>query len=160
MNSPELIRLLEEKDLRLELKMHPIISGEKDMFDFKSDRVTLAADTVQVEEYSMFITDFSSFVFDYAYLNRPIMYFVPDYAQFKSGMGHYKDLDLPFDQAFGHLVLEAEDAVDEVKRISDRDFEVDQFFHDRMKDFYFDFSDGCAEALYRYCMEYMKDDEA
>ena len=159
-NSPDLIRLLEEKDLRLELKMHPIISGEKDMFDFQSDRVTLAADTVKVEEYCMFITDFSSFVFDYAYLNRPIMYFVPDYEQFKSGMGHYKDLDLPFDQAFGHLVLEARDAADEVKRIADRDFEVDQVFHDRMKDFYFDFEGRCAEGLYQYCMEYMKDNEA
>jgi CDP-glycerol glycerophosphotransferase (TagB/SpsB family) len=158
-NSPELIRLLEEKNIRLELKMHPIISEEKDMFAFKSDRVSLAADTVKVEEYCMFITDFSSFVFDYAYLNRPIMYFVPDYEQFKSGMGHYKDLDLPFEKAFGHLVLEAQDAVNEVKRIAEREFEVDQVFHDRMKDFYFDFSNGCAEALYRYCMGYMKDNE-
>lgn len=159
-NSPELIKLLEDKDLHLELKMHPIIAGAKDLFDFQSDRVTLAADTVNVEEYCMFITDFSSFVFDYAYLNRPIMYFVPDYEQFRSGMGHYKDLDLPFDQAFGHLVLEAEDAVLEVKRIAERDFEVDQVFYDRMKDFYFDFSGGCAEALYQYCMEYMKDNES
>lgn len=158
-NSPDLIRLLEEKDLRLELKMHPIISSEKDLFDFQSERVSLAEDTVQVEEYCMFITDFSSFVFDYAYLNRPIMYFVPDYEQFKSGMGHYKDLDLPFDQAFGHLVLEAQDAVDEVKRIAERDFVVDQIFRDRMKDFYFDFGSGCAAALYQYCMEYMKDNE-
>ena len=159
-NSPELIRVLEEKDLHLELKMHPIISGEKDLFDFRSDRVTMAADTVNVEDYCMFITDFSSFVFDYAYLNRPIMYFVPDYEQFKSGMGHYKDLDLPFDKAFGHLVLEAQDAVDEVRNVAERDFEVEPVFHDRMKDFYFDFSGGCAAALYQYCMEYMKDNES
>lgn len=41
---------------------------------------------VDVADYKAFVTDFSSFVFDFAYLNRPIMYFVPDYPQFKSGM--------------------------------------------------------------------------
>lgn len=154
-NSPKLIRLLEENDLQLELKMHPIISSAKDLFVIQSDRVSMAADTVNVEEYCMFITDFSSFVFDYAYLNRPILYFVPDYEQFKSGMGHYKDLDLPFDQAFGPLVLEADDAVKAVKRAAERNFQVETLYHDRMKDFYFDFGDSCAETLYHYCLSYL-----
>ena len=41
----------------------------------------------------LFITDFSSYVFDYACLNRPIMYYVTDYEQFKSGLNDYKELD-------------------------------------------------------------------
>ena len=43
-----------------------------------------------IEDYKMFITDFSSFVFDFACLCRPVLYFVPDYGQFKAGMNHYR----------------------------------------------------------------------
>ena len=46
----------------------------------------MAGAHVDIEDYKMFITDFSSFVFDFACLCRPVLYFVPDYGQFKAGM--------------------------------------------------------------------------
>ena len=159
LHSDYLMGLLEDNDIILEMKLHPILSGYDDLFEVTTDCIRMADTNVHVEEYCMFITDYSSYVFDYAYLNRPIMYFVPDYDQFKSGMGHYRELDLPFEKAFGHLVLDAEDAVQEVARIIHRNFTVEPVFSERMQHFYFDFSGGCAESTYQYCMRYMEEND-
>ena len=95
------------------------------------------------------ITDFSSYVFDYACLNRPIMYYVTDYEQFKSGMNHYKELDLPFDKAFGPLFVKDDDVIKYLNCISERKFEPEDLYYQRMKDFFLPL-DNCAEKLYQY----------
>ena len=112
---------------------------------------------VEVADYKAFVTDFSSFVFDFAYLNRPVMYFVPDYPQFKSGMNHYRDLDLPFEDAFGHMFTDAHKAAECLCDIIDRDFVPEEPFGERMKNFYFDFDGNCAENLYQFVTEQDKE---
>ena len=79
------------------------------------------------------------------------MYFVPDMEQFKSGMNHYRELDLPFEDAFGHLVLEAEDAVKEVASIINNKYEAEPVYKQRMEEFFYN-EDNYAEALYNYLM--------
>ena len=154
-SSPELAEILEKNNCTFEIKMHPIISELGDVFTYQSDHIRMADAEVNVDEYCMFITDYSSYVFDYAYLNRPIMYFVPDYEQFRSGMGHYKDLDLPFEKAFGPLVLEAKDAVAQIKRIAEQNFKTDDVYSERMENFFFDFGESAAEGTYRQNLEYV-----
>lgn len=149
LSSKQLIKVLEEKDIYLDFKLHPIIKDAKNLFNFDNLRVSIAPDEVKVEDYKMFITDFSSYVFDFGYLSRPIMYFVPDMQQFKAGMNHYRELELPWEEAFGKLVLEAEEAVNEVLRIIDNDFIPDPIFKERMDNFYLPL-DSCAEKLYQY----------
>lgn len=152
LSDERLYNVLKEKDLHLDFKLHPIIKEAKNLFPVENDRIHMAPETVELEDYKLFITDFSSFVFDFVYLNRPIMYFVPDMDQFKSGMNHYRELDLPFEKAFGDLVLEADDAVKEVISIIRRDFETEQVYEGRMREFFFE-TDHCAEALYQYLIK-------
>ncbi len=152
LESPELHEILEKEDMYLDVKLHPIIADAKGLFDIKSPRVVLAGAHVDVEDYKAFITDFSSFVFDFAYLNRPVLYFVPDYGQFKAGMNHYRELDLPFEEAFGPLVLEAEKAVEEVKKMAELKFEPQQPYKERMDKFYYPL-ENCAEELYKFVQE-------
>ena len=152
LESPELHEILESEDMYLDVKLHPIIADAKGLFDIKSPRVVLAGAHVDVEDYKAFITDFSSFVFDFAYLNRPVLYFVPDYGQFKAGMNHYRELDLPFEEAFGPLVLEAEKAVEEVKKMAGLGFEPEEIYKERMDKFYYPL-EICAEELYKFVQE-------
>lgn len=153
LNDPKLHRILEEKDLYLDFKPHPIIfESVKDLFDFDSDRIVITKSEVNITDYKLFITDFSSFVFDYACLSRPVMYFVPDMPQFKAGMNHYRKLDLPFEKAFGNLTTEPEAAVAEAIRIIENDFVPDAVYKERMDDFFVPL-DNCAEKLYKYLME-------
>lgn len=147
--SPKLHEMLEKHDMTLELKLHPIISSATDLFNITSDRIVYAASDVDVADYKIFMTDFSSFVFDYACLVRPILYFVPDYPQFKSGMGHYRDLDLPFEDAFGPLSLNAEDTVANLEKVLTADCEPEAIYKERMENFYYPLN-NCAERLYEY----------
>ena len=66
--------------------------------------------TVKEEEYAIFITDFSSYVFDFAYLGRSILYFFPDYEELSSGMSDYRDYHLPFQGTSSRFADNAEDA--------------------------------------------------
>ena len=149
LSSPELYKALEENDMYLDFKLHPIIKGAKNLFNCENDRIRLAPESVDVEDYKIFVTDYSSFVFDFVYLRRGILYFVPDMDQFKSGMNHYRELDLPFEKAFGPLVLEPEDAVREVTKLIRQDGVASPLYRDRMQNFFFD-NARCAEGLYQY----------
>ena len=151
LNSKKLENFLAEKDLYIDFKIHPIFAPYLGCFEKNNSRVCFAGKSVKDEEYAMFITDFSSFVFDFAYLKRPIMYFVPDMIQFKSGMNLYRKLDLPFEKAFGKLTTEPEAAVQEVVRIIDNDFIPDKEYKDRMDSFFLPL-ENCSEKLYQYLM--------
>ena len=76
-----------------------------------------------------------------------MLYFVPDYGQFKAGMNHYRELDLPFEKAFGSLVLDPDGAVEEIKKAAENGFEPEPVYAERMRNFYYPL-ENCAEALY------------
>lgn len=149
LNHSKLHKMLEENDLYLDFKLHPIFKIYQDCFELISHRIVFADDTVKDEEYAIFVTDFSSFVFDFAYLEKPIVYFVPDYEEFLSGMNQYRELDLPFDKAFGKLVLDVDAAVDELERIINRGMKVEEKFRERMKKFYIPMTEN-SEKIYQY----------
>lgn len=76
LNSAELSAFLSKYDLTLDFKPHPMFEKYSEMFDLRNSRVELA-ENVKAEEYLIFITDFSSYVFDFAYLSIPVVYFFP-----------------------------------------------------------------------------------
>lgn len=144
---------LEQSKVYLDIKLHPIIANLADLFQIDCKYINMINGDVDVADYKAFVTDFSSFVFDFAYLTRPIMYFVPDYPQFKSGMNHYRDLDLPFDEAFGHMFTDAHKAASCLCDIIDRKFVPEDIYAERMENFYFKFNGHCAENLYKFVVE-------
>ncbi len=152
LNAPELEEVLAENDIYLDFKIHPIFMPYLHFFDNNNTHVSFAGGSVKDEEYAAFITDFSSFVFDFAYLKRPIMYFVPDYLQVKSGMNQYRELDLPFEKAFGKMVTDVESAINEISDIIKNDFNPNSVFEERMNNFYLPLK-NCSEKLYQYLLE-------
>lgn len=145
----KLITYLEQNDIVLDFKLHPIALNTKEHFEIKSNNIHILTEAVDLSEYSMFITDFSSYVFDYAYLKRPIAYFVPDMSEFKQGQNHYRELDLPFEKAFGNLLITPEEIRNEVIRIAQNNFVADSSFKNRMNDFYLPLN-NCCEKLYKF----------
>ena len=55
--------------------------------------------------------------------------------------------DLPFEKAFGPLVLDPESAVEEIKKAAENGFEPEKIYAERMRNFYYPL-ENCAEALY------------
>lgn len=153
LSDKKLHRCLEENNIYLDIKLHPIIANLKGLFDIDCEKINMINGNVEVGDYKAFVTDFSSYVFDFAYLNRPIMYFVPDYPQFKAGMNHYRDLDLPFDEAFGKMFTEADKAAECLCEIIENGFVPEKVFAERMENFYFKFDGNCSENLYKFVVE-------
>lgn len=146
-NSDHLKQLLEDNDLYLDFKLHPIFELYKDEFKIENPRITLAESAVDLADYKICITDFSSFVFDFVYCNKPVLYFMPDYYMFKSGMHTYRELDIPLEDGFGKLAIEPEDLVRNIEEIIQNNFEIPMEY--RVKtDHFFTYYDNHAKRTY------------
>jgi len=155
--SPELHKLLEENDLILDFKNHPIFAGYNDLFKVESDRITISSGDTVTDDYLVMITDYSSIVFDFVYLQRPIIYFVPDYDDFKNGISHgYNKLDLPLEDGFGELTLDANGLLSELKASVQRDFLAEKKYLNKMESFFIHNDKKQRERLYEYLLNRKK----
>ncbi len=149
LTSEELNEILVENDLYLDAKLHQNMRDALQYFEFTMPRINLIIDDVDVADYKLFITDISSYVFDYAYLDRAILYFMPDKEKFDSGMNHYRKLHIPLEKGFGPVTYEVEEAIDEIKKFIKNDFSFDDIYRNRMESFYLPM-ENCQESLYNY----------
>lgn len=93
LSSEKLKMLLEQHDYTLDFKLHPIFEVYRHCFDIESERVHMVNGAEPIGQYDIFITDFSSFAFDFLYLGRKAFSFIPDEMQFKSGMNGYREIE-------------------------------------------------------------------
>lgn len=93
LNSEKLEELLEKYDYTLDFKLHPIFSCYEKCFEIKNKRVKMINSSKKIEKYEKFITDFSSFMFDFLYLDRQVYSFIPDEMQFRCGMNSYREIE-------------------------------------------------------------------
>ncbi len=93
LHSEALAAWLAEHDYTLDFKLHPIFAVYSDLFHAESDRIHMVRTAEPIEQYEMFITDFSSFLFDFLYLGRKVFSYIPDEMQFRSGMNTYREIE-------------------------------------------------------------------
>lgn len=142
LKSKSLNDYLKENNLVLDIKMHPNLSGYNNLF-YTNDNIQIIDSNVNLDEYKLFITDFSSFQFDYIKLIRPIIYFIPDYDEFISGLHTYRKLDLKYEDAFGPLCKNSTEMIQELTKIIDNNFVMDKKYKDRMINFFYKVDDPC-----------------
>ena len=108
--------------------------------------------SVDENDYSVLITDFSSYVFDFVYADCNIMYFMPDRTEFDAGLNQYRLLDLPLEDAFGPYSSSADEAVSCLKRIlAYRSGEADEqldAYRERGKSFFLHHDHDNSQRLY------------
>ncbi len=149
LNSEKLAEILEKYDLTLDFKNHPIFADYDRLFDVKNSRVRVTQDKNEMQDYLAMITDYSSIVFDFVYLNRPILYFVPDYEQFRAGITHgYNQLDLPLEEGFGDVTENCEQLLASLEYLASNNFEPKPIYGERMEKFFASRKKDHAEALY------------
>lgn len=147
LSSEKLYNLLEKNDWYLDFKPHPIFAGYSKYYTFKNSRIRMP-DSVNQNEYKLLITDFSSFVFDFIYLKTAIIYFLPDYVQFKAGMNDYREIDIPFENGFGELTETTDEAVNAIDRIIHNDgFPLDKY-RKKTDSFFINYDKSCRDRLY------------
>lgn len=146
LNSPELASLLEKYDYTLDFKNHPIFKDYDKYFKVNNPRISVTQKIDDMDKYALMITDYSSIVFDFVYLDRPILYFVPDYELFRAGITHdYNELDLPLEEAFGALSMNANELLANLEKLIVNDMKPDEVYAKRCKEFFITKSDHCQK---------------
>ena len=134
-NDPKFISFLEKNKIYFDIKLHPIFMKYSDFFEYKSKYINICNTDVNLKEYKVLITDFSSFQFDFIDNNRPIIYYIPDKSEYSAGLHTYRNLDLPYEKAFGNLYYDYNDLVEELIKLGKNKFKVDAKISKRMKSF-------------------------
>lgn len=147
LSSPRLKKALEDNGYVLDFKLHPNFKFYDKYYDVDGETIRIADKTVDEFSYSIFITDFSSFVFDFIYLKRPILYFVPDKDLFDAGLNHYRELDIPLDKGFGELSTTCEKAIDDVIALIENNCVPEEKYVNKMNGLFFDIENH-SEELY------------
>lgn len=155
LNSKELGDLLDRYDITLDFKNHPTFADYIKHFHCDNPRVNiLGGGEIRMEDYLVMITDFSSIVFDFVYLERPVLYFVPDYTLFKAGVTHnYRELDIPIEDGFGEFTQTAAELIESLRRLAENKFQPAPQYAEKMKGFFLDRGKSHSDKLYEALMK-------
>ena len=140
LENPSLLRLLEERDLKLIFYPHIELQKELDKFRAPSERVILASwrdyDVQQLlMRCSLLITDYSSVFFDAGYMEKPVIYYQFDQEEFRKF--HYQEGYFSYEEhGFGPVVLTEDALVDAVRECAGNDFRMQEKYRDRLEAFY------------------------
>lgn len=148
LNSKELNKSLVENDVYIDFKLHPIFFDFTDEFIFESEHIRIVKEDVDIKDYVAFITDFSSYVFDFAFLKIPIFYYVPDYDEFLSGNHTFYKLDLPLEDAFGPFTNNYNEMTSYLIKCIKNNFVIDNKYVKKYDEFFYD-TENNKERLYK-----------
>ena len=156
LGSKKLTELLEQNDYHFDIKLHPIFEAYTSVFEsFSSNRIHIVK-SVRESDYRLFITDYSSWTFDFVYLKRAIAYFLPDEDEFKSGINGYRKLDIPLEQGFGPLAHTAEQLIEILQEIMNNDGKPQNPYRKRMDNFFFHYDNHQCDRLYEALIDRFK----
>ena len=140
LENPSLLRLLEERDLKLIFYPHIELQKELDKFRAPSERIILASwrdyDVQQLlMRCSLLITDYSSVFFDAGYMEKPVIYYQFDQEEFRKF--HYQEGYFSYEEhGFGPVVLTEEALVDAVYACAAQGFRMQPEYQTRLDAFY------------------------
>lgn len=153
LTNEKLIKFLEENNYILKFALHPGMMSYIDEFKkFENNNIIiLSSDSLNYnklfKESKLIITDYSSAVFDFAYLKKPIIYFQFDKVLFFDK--HYKKGYFDYEtDGFGPVIEDRYDLIDKILEMAKNNFNNDKKYINRVeKTFkYFD-KNNCKRIL-------------
>lgn len=153
-NDPDLLLAMEKNNLVGEFFLHPSLEEQK---DFKSNdifKVIMPPYNYQkvFMEGNLLITDYSSVAFDFAYLNKPVIYCQFD--DIKNGDHIYKETFITAEKdGFGPVVKNQKETVKEIVKSIDQEFKLSLKYQKRLDSFYFYRDNKNCERLLRSILE-------
>lgn len=148
LEDPRLAQMLEKHGYTLDFKLHPNFGCYRHLFTSKSEAIRIVESRVNEEEYAAIITDYSSYCFDFVYLNRAIVFYIPDDDLFKANLGNYTKLDIERDEGFGAFVSTADDALAALEQILENDGKPVLPYAEREEGFFLHYDSQQMNRLY------------
>lgn len=131
--------VLERYNCSLDVKLHPNFECYEHLFDFDSENISLIHGTIDEGSYRVAISDFSSYIYDFVYCGCDVIYFVPDIVEFRAGLNHYSELDLPFEEGFGPFCVDPDDVCAKLEVLlgsSAESVEMRRLYRERAQEFF------------------------
>lgn len=96
------------------------------------------------------ITDYSSIAFEFAYIERPIIYYQFDHEAVFGGSHIFRKGYFDYEEdGFGPVVYREQDLLRTIESLLDRDARIEQTYYDRVRGF-FPYRDGeCCQRVYK-----------
>lgn len=153
LNSEELINLAKEKGFKIIFKPHPNLIDYLRLFD-RNDYIKFDCETSYQDIFKkskIFITDYSSAIFDVAYMKKPIIYY-----QFEDDGFHFDLNESYFNfetMGFGNIVDSEDKVINCVKKIMENDCKMDDEYKARVDDFYEFTDDNNCKRVYNHILD-------
>ena len=129
------------KDFVLALKMHPFV---KDSIKIENDRIVDLSDYPAINDIlimtDLLITDYSSIVFEYSLLERPMIFYADDLDSYE----HERDFYYPYESFVPGPIVKTTDELIAVLNNSECDYEKIKSFKNK----FFDYTDGLASKRF------------
>lgn len=142
-NDKEILKTLKNKGYKLVFAIHPLLRNQ--ISDFKlNDEAKDCVDIIKGEidyqklfsENSLLVTDYSSVVFDFTYLRKPVLYSQFDVKTFFDGQIYDKGYFEYERDGFGPVCYDYETTVKEIIKFVENDCKLDKKYEDRINKFF------------------------
>lgn len=149
----ELAMFLQKNDLKLIFYLHNEMRNYTNFFQTEcaSIEVVYKDNLYDIQELlktsALLITDYSSVHFDFAYMNKPVIYFQFDKKEFFERQYQKSSFDAETD-GFGPVVMNVEALVPEVEKMYKYGFELRGEYDTRMRRFYKLYDNKNCERVY------------
>lgn len=150
LNSEEIKRLCEENNAQIDFKLHPHMKVYDPYFENIGNDWVRVVKEMNVSDYDLCITDFSSFVFDFIYLGKQVVIFLPDKGEFYGGLHTYNDVIFPLEK-FDFYAEDCEQLFEKLKIIFER--WKNGITKNNMQNLFLSLENNHKEKLYKTLME-------
>lgn len=138
-NDEKLLKVMKENGYKGKFILHPC--HDANISDFKGNDIikiekTGASYSELFSKGSLLITDYSSVVFDFAYLNKPVIYYQFDEEEFFKQQIYDKGYFDYEKHGFGPVTQTQEETVNEIIKIIKKNCKIDKKYQDRIKKTY------------------------
>jgi len=148
LSSPILVSLLDQYGVDLLFYPHPAMQKYLKNFENRSSKIVIASSKSfdlqrLLMESSVLITDYSSIFFDFAYMNKPLLYYQFDREKYREGQ--YQEGYFSYEKdGFGPVCLSQDSLLEKLKSILEDNMNNPKCFTERSKSFFaFQDSQNC-----------------
>lgn len=151
-NEPRILEVMKQNGYTGKLYMHP--NHKKQFIDFKGNETIQVMPEIEsyqkeFKENKLLISDYSSVVFDFAYLKKPVIYAQFDIENFFEGQLYTKGYFEDETDGFGPVCYTYEDTVKAIIDIIKKDCRLEETYQKRIEGFYYKFDTKNCERVYQ-----------
>ncbi len=157
-NDERLGLFLEKNNLELVFYLHNEMQKYAHVFQVTCPNIKIIqpTDECDIQELlktsALLVTDYSSVHFDFAYMNKPVIYYQFDKEEFFSKQ--YAESEFSAEtEGFGPVLYEKDPLVDEIISCVNHEYAVEKKYHERMRAFYQLYDSHNCERVYQAIMD-------